>query len=307
MKYKVTLFGVKTETYEIYEKFHNKIDLVVTLSSKAKKNYHISGSAEICTLVDECFEADNYKLDSDLCDSFFKDNEFDIGIVIGWQRLIPQKVLDNFKYGIFGFHASPLGLPFGKGRSPVNWSIILGHEQVYHHCFQYNSKADDGLIFSTTKLEIFPWDNIKSLKKKSLVDFEYTLGILIQDYENEDLDLMEQDSTKEETFFPKRTPKDGLINILEDSTKIIFNLIRGISKPFPGAFLNYGDNKVIIWKAQPFSYQLFKNRKAGEVVKIFKDKSFILKTTDGTLLVTDYTDVELYEGVIFSYKSEMIK
>ena len=291
----------------MYEKFHNKIDLVVTLSSKEKKNYHISGSAEIGTLVDECFEADNYKLDSDLCDSFFKDNEFDIGIVIGWQRLIPQKVLDNFKYGIFGFHASPLGLPFGKGRSPVNWSIILGYEQVYHHCFQYNSKADDGLIFSTTKLEIFPWDNIKSLKKKSLVDFEYTLGMLIQDYENDDLVLMEPDSTKEETFFPKRTPKDGLINILEDSTKIIYNLIRGISKPFPGAFLNCGDNKVIIWQAQPFSYQLFKNRKAGEVVKIFKDKSFILKTTDGTLLVTDYTDVELYEGVIFSYKSEMIK
>ena len=89
--------------------------------------------------------------------------------------------------------------------------------------------------------------------------------------------------------------------------KIIYNLIRGISKPFPGAFLNCCDNKVIIWQAQPFSYQLFKNRKAGEVVKIFKDKSFILKTIDGTLLVTDYTDVELYEGVIFSYKSEMIK
>ena len=32
---------------------------------------------------------------------------------------------------------SPLGLPYGKGRSPLNWSIIRGFNQVYFNLFKY--------------------------------------------------------------------------------------------------------------------------------------------------------------------------
>jgi len=300
LKYKIVLFGVKTETYTIYQKFKDKIDLVVTLNSDEKKKYHISGGFKITNFVNECFETDDYKLSSKLCEHFFQNNKFEIGIVIGWQRLIPQKVLNNFNFGIFGFHGSPLGLPFGKGRSPVNWSIILGYKQVYNHCFQYNSKADDGLIYSTTKLEIFPWDDIGSMKKKSLIDFENTIDKLIADYQNDTLVLENQDRKKRESFFPKRNPKDGKINILEDSTELIHNLIRGVSKPFPGAFLNFNDEKCIIWQAQPFSAELYKDKKIGEITKVFSDDSFVIKTIDSTLLVTEYENIKVSKGMILS-------
>ena len=64
-----------------------------------------------------------------------------------------------------------------------------------------------------------------------------------------------------------------------------------MSYPFPGAFLFYNNFKVTIWEAYPFSYSLFNSSlyKIGEILKILKDNSFLLKTLDGVLLVKNYT------------------
>tara|TARA_Y100000591_G_C21347509_1_gene457762 strand:+ start:196 stop:396 length:201 start_codon:yes stop_codon:yes gene_type:complete len=44
----------------------------------------------------------------------------------------------------------------------------------------------------------------------------------------------------------------------------------------------------------PFSYHLFRDRK--DIIKVYRDISFVLKTLDGSLLVTDYTVSSLMEG-----------
>ena len=289
MKYKVVIFGVKTETQEVINRFQDSIDLVVTLDEDEKSKYHISGGDNLRSQDIEFFHTDNYSLKSDLCKNFFSNNQFDIGIVVGWQRLIPKYILENFKHGVFGFHASPLGLPFGKGRSPANWSMILGFQQVYSHFFQYNEKADDGFIYSTKKLDILPWDNIFTLKQKILFHQMNSIEKLLNDYINNNIKLSNQDKTLPETFFPKREPSDGKIDLTK-STEKIFNLIRGCTKPFPGAFLYYDKNIIAIWDAVPFSYELkFKKYRIGEIVKMYEDESFIIKTIDGSLLIKKWT------------------
>ena len=259
--YKVVLFGVKSDTYDLYKKFKKNIDLVITLDETESQNYHISGKKSIKSLIDkECYASNSYTFSTEECKKFFKNNTFDIGIVYGWQRIIPQYVLDKFKFGIFGFHASPLGLPFGKGRSPINWSLILGFEQVYNHCFRYNVNPDDGDIYSTTKLDILPWDNIASMKLKSIINAESVIFNLIKDYLLNKINLSNQSKSIPESFFPKRKSSDGIID-LNKSTNEIFNLIRGVSQPFPGAYLSYNGKKITIWDAVPFSYTLFNDKK----------------------------------------------
>ena len=108
----------------------------------------------------ECYSVGDYSLKT--CQDFFNNNEFEMGISYGWQRLIPQYILDRFETGVFGTHASPLGLPYGKGRSPLNWSIIRGFNQVYFNLFKYVAKADSGMMYSTVKFEINKWDTIES-------------------------------------------------------------------------------------------------------------------------------------------------
>ncbi|CAF3700014.1 unnamed protein product, partial [Rotaria sp. Silwood1] len=58
------------------------------------------------------------------------------------------------------------------------------------------------------------------------------------------------------SFFPKRTEEDGAIFWDKDTTEI-YNLIRGVTFPFPGAFSFLEDEKIRIWKAQPFDTRLF--------------------------------------------------
>ena len=289
MKYKVVVFGTKQSTSYLINKFKDDIDLVVTVNDN--KSYNIAGKGDVIGTANdnniECYSTDDYTLKS--CKEFFENNEFDIGISYGWQRLIPNSILGKFKHGVFGTHASPLGLPYGKGRSPLNWSIIRGFKQVYFNLFKYEVKADSGMIYSTTKFEINDWDTIESIKIKDLMVTKNQVGSLIADYKNGNIKLFPQKDNIEETFFPKRSPKDGKID-LTSSVRDIHNLIRGVTKPFPGAFLMCDDMKVTLWDAVPFDNQLdFGQYEVGEIIEFVEGTwRFILKLVDGTLLVNDF-------------------
>lgn len=302
MKYKVVVFGTKQSTSYLINKFKDDIDLVVTVNDN--KSYNIAGKGDVIGTANdnniECYSTDDYTLKS--CKEFFENNEFDIGISYGWQRLIPNSILAKFKHGIFGTHASPLGLPYGKGRSPLNWSIIRDFRQVYFNLFKYEVKADSGMIYSKTKFEINDWDTIESIKVKDLIVTKSQVGKLIEDYNNNNIKLFSQKDNIEETFFPKRSPKDGKID-LSLGVRDTYNLIRGVTKPFPGAFLMCDDMKITIWDAVPFDNQLdFSDYKVGEIIKFVEGTSkFILKLVDGTLLVNDYEcekDYHFREGLI---------
>ena len=300
MKYKVVVFGTKQSTSYLINKFKDDIDLVVTVNDN--KSYNIAGKGDVIGTANdnniECYSTDDYTLKS--CKEFFQNNEFDIGISYGWQRIIPQSILNEFKQGVFGTHASPLGLPYGKGRSPLNWSIIRDFRQVYFNFFKYVAKADSGLIYSTTKFEINDWDTIESIKEKDLIVTKNEVGKLINDYKNNDIKLFPQKDNIEETFFPKRSPRDGKID-LSLGVRDTYNLIRGVSRPFPGAFLMCGDMKVTIWNAVPFDNQLdFSEYQLGEVIRVMEDTDkFIIKLNDGSLLVNEYEcDTKIEQGVI---------
>ena len=50
----------------------------------------------------------------------------------------------------------------------------------------------------------------------------------------------------------------------------------------------------MIWKSQPFDSKIsYPNAHPGEVIEVFNDKSFVIKTTDGSLYVTEYDSKKL--------------
>ena len=67
--------------------------------------------------------------------NFFRTKAFDIGLCTSWQRIIPKDVLSCFRFGVFGWHGSGFEFPNGRGRSPINWSIRLGLNSIFHNCF----------------------------------------------------------------------------------------------------------------------------------------------------------------------------
>ncbi len=54
----------------------------------------------------------------------------------------------------------------------------------------------------------------------------------------------------EATYFGRRRPEDGEID-WDKSAVEIYNLIRAVTHPFPGAFTELAGKKYYIWKARP--------------------------------------------------------
>jgi methionyl-tRNA formyltransferase len=54
------------------------------------------------------------------------------------------------------------------------------------------------------------------------------------------------------SYFGGRKPADGTIDWTKSAVQI-YNLIRGVTHPYPGAFTELDGNRVIIWQAWPVS------------------------------------------------------
>ena len=192
MKYKVVVFGVKDTSENIVEFIQNTIcpvDLVITISSEVTKVNQVSGYKGLTFLTEKygitVHEADSYFLTDEKTQCFLSENEFDIGISMGWQRLIPKSVLDRFKYGIYGFHGNCGYLPFGRGRSPLNWSIILGDTRFNLNLFRYDEKADSPNVFATEMFSITPHDDIRTAQYKNMICSKNLIRRLLKAYEED--------------------------------------------------------------------------------------------------------------------------
>ncbi|MCH5248415.1 MAG: hypothetical protein J1E98_00710 [Lachnospiraceae bacterium] len=300
MKYNVVVFGVKDTSENIVEFINNTIcpvDLVITISPEVTKKNQVSGYKGLSILTEKygipVHEADSYFLTDEKTQTFLEENEFDIGISMGWQRLIPASVLDRFKYGIYGFHGNCGYLPFGRGRSPLNWSIILGDTRFNLNLFRYDEKADSPNVFATEMFSITPHDDIRTAQYKNMICSKNLIRRLLTAYEAGNITI-NTESRDFDSWYNKRTAADGKIDFHE-RTRNIYNLIRGVAAPFPGAFAMLGDEKVTIWSAHPFDEMIdFSAYAPGEVIDIFDDRP-IVRTVDGSLLINDYECTRLLQ------------
>lgn len=296
MKYKVVVFGVKDTSENIVSFIQEQIcpvDLVITISPEVTKKNQVSGYKGLSVLTEKygipVHEADSYFLTDEKTQEFMRDNEFDIGISMGWQRLMPKSVLDCFKYGVFGFHGNSGYLPFGRGRSPLNWSIILGDTRFNLNLFRYDEKADSPNVFATEMFSITPHDDIRTAQYKNMICSKNLIRRLLKAY-GEDNIVIRTDSRDFDSWYEKRTAADGKIDF-HARTREIHNLIRGVAAPFPGAFAMCGEDEVRVWEAHPFDEMIdFSAYAPGEVIDVF-DGKLVVRTVDGSLLIDRYACV----------------
>lgn len=293
MKYKVVVFGVKDTSEHIVRFIRENIcpvDLVITISPKVTEKNQVSGYKGLSGLTDQygipVHEADSYFLTDKKTQDFFAQNEFDIGISMGWQRLIPASVLDRFAFGIYGFHGNCGYLPFGRGRSPLNWSIILGDTRFNLNLFRYDEKADSPNIFATEMFSITPHDTIRTATYKNMICSKRLIRRLLDAYAAGNVEVR-TDSRDFDSWYMKRTAADGKVDF-HARTRDIYNLVRGVTAPFPGAFAYVGGEKITIWEAHPFDEMMdFSGYAPGQVIDIF-DGKLIVRTVDGSLIIDRY-------------------
>ena len=113
MHYRVVIFGVKDTTAEIVRFVQEKlcpVDLVVTIHPDVLSGNQVSGYEGLSWLEDKygipVYETHSYGLKDEETTKFFAENTFELGISMGWQRLLPGFVLSRFSEGVFGFHGN---------------------------------------------------------------------------------------------------------------------------------------------------------------------------------------------------------
>lgn len=214
----------------------------------------------------------------------------DFAIICGWRTIISTQLNDYFKLGMIAAHDSLL--PAYRGFAPINWCIINGEKQTGVTLFRIEvGEVDSGPIFIQKKVFIDKGEYAQSVCEKitdatidaffELID-KYEKGSLKKKYQNE----------KQASYTCKRSPEDGEINWHQPAEKI-FNLIRALAPPYPGAFCYYKKNKYIICQAK-----IGRNNKikyvgniVGRVIKIFEDSIEVL-CESGTIEILEWINTK---------------
>ena len=332
MHYQLVVFGVKDTSENIIEFIRRElgpVDLVITIAPKVLEHNQVSGFKGLSFLTERygipVFEAESYFLNDARTQRFIEENTFELGIVMGWQRLIPKQVLDAFRYGIYGFHGNCGYLPFGRGRSPLNWSVILGDTRFNLNLFRYDEKADSPNVFATQMFQISEHDDIRTAQYKNMICSKNLIRRLVLAYREAVRtggEIPIRTASRDfDSWYGKRTAADGKLDFHE-RTRHLYNLIRGVAAPFPGAFCYVKESaqsgtapagapetsavcaagkpqaeaeqaeaageRVTVWEAHPFDEMIdFSAYAPGEVIDVFDGRP-IVRTVDGSLRLDRY-------------------
>lgn len=217
--------------------------------------------------------------------STIKEFSPDVIFVAGWAELIPSEILSVPKMGVIGFH--PAKLPNDRGRSVLAWQIEDGYTETALTMFKYTNYPDGGDILAQERIVIEDTDYISDVLDK--VD-EATYNIMRAYFPlfRQGLLVGKKQDLSGGNFRRLRGEKDSAIN-WSDSCKNIYNKIRAISKPYPGAEFLLEGKKCKIWKAEILDMFPFgKKEKSGTVVAKLYDGTFVVKAADGFIHVTEY-------------------
>jgi len=170
----------------------------------------------------------------------------DLLIVCGWQRLLKKEILEIPRLGTVGFHASYL--PHYRGRAPVNWAIIMGEETTGATFFYLEEDADSGDIIAQKSIPITFQDNCRTVYAKATTAYIEMLC--------ENLPLLEKGKaprthnvSRSFPCYPGRKPEDGLIDFQRPAIDV-YNWIRALTHPYPGAFFYQDGKKILVWEAR---------------------------------------------------------
>jgi methionyl-tRNA formyltransferase len=161
--------------------------------------------------------------------------------------MIKRAILEIPRHGALNMHGS--FLPRYRGRAPVNWAVINGETETGATLHYMVEKPDAGDIVDQEKVGISFTDTALDVFAK-VADAAEMLIARSWPLLREGTALRVPMNLAQGSYFGGRKPADGLIDWGKSAVGI-YNLIRGVTHPYPGAFTFVDGKKVIIWQAWP--------------------------------------------------------
>ncbi|QKI89570.1 formyltransferase family protein [Thiomicrorhabdus xiamenensis] len=210
----------------------------------------------------------------------------------GWSQLIREPLLELAPKGVIGAH--PALIPRNRGRHPLIWAKALGLKTSGLTFFQMDQGADSGPIVSQKNFEILFTDTAFDLYQKIKKMAERQLPEVVQSLQDPDFRAQRQDLTQS-NLWRKRSRLDGIID-WRMSSEAIINLIRALTRPYPGATFSHSGEEFILWAAEPYPVSgreswAALDHEPGKCVWLQETNGKvrpIIRTYDGYILLTEW-------------------
>ena len=179
-----------------------------------------------------------------------------------YRKMLGAELLAIPNRGALNMHGSLL--PKYRGRVPINWAVLHGEIETGASLHYMDVKPDAGNLVAQTSVPILGDDSAHEVFQKVVVAAEVTLvralpQLIADTATSVPLDLAAG------SYFSGRKPEDGRIDWTK-SARDVYNLIRAVAPPYPGAFTEIGGEPVVIARARTVSNNEFQPHIAGSVV-----------------------------------------
>lgn len=205
----------------------------------------------------------------------------DLNLSVSYDQILRKPILNSAKMGFINVHAGKL--PEYRGRNVLNWAIINGEHEIGVTVHFVDEGIDTGDIIVQHTLPIYWADTYADVLDRSVEAIPQSVM--------EALDHLTDGTAKRVpqvhlpgTYFAQRGIGDEWLD-WSDTSLNIYNKIRAITRPGPGARTMKDGSEVIVWRAEYDPGWPKYKATPGQVVGVKNNKGVLVKTGDSTILI----------------------
>jgi methionyl-tRNA formyltransferase len=204
----------------------------------------------------------------------------DLILSVYYRHMIGTRILALPRLGAWNIHGSLL--PKYRGRAPINWAVLHGEPRIGMTLHRMVKSADAGAVVDQEGVDIGPRDTAEQAFRKVLPCARTVLARQLDALLAGTATETPQDEAQA-TYFGGRKPEDGRVDWTQPSRQI-FNLVRAVTDPYPGAFTDVNGSRLMLWWAEPDSPATRgRHGRPGEVLSV---SPLVVATGDGALELT---------------------
>ncbi|MBX7043816.1 MAG: methionyl-tRNA formyltransferase [Ignavibacteria bacterium] len=205
----------------------------------------------------------------------------DLGISVGFMKILPKKIFSAPAHGTVNLHCGKL--PQFRGRAPISRAILEGEESITVSVHMMNEKMDAGDVICEIELPLSDKDDVNTMYEKCS---EVSAGAVVSAigkvvsgkavFRKQEPDLTPRE---------KLTEAERRIDWKQDSRRI-FNQVRAMTFPYPGAKFRHKGKEYVVLHAKAAKAGKGDTGRPGEVVDS-SEKELTVATGSGSVVLRD--------------------
>ena len=190
----------------------------------------------------------------------------DLILSVYYRHMISERILDLAPLGAFNMHGSLL--PKYRGRAPINWAVLHGEPRIGMTLHRMVKRADAGAIVDQEGVEIDPRDTAEQAFRKVLPCARRGAGAPDRRPARRH-GPGNSAGRKPGHLFRRSQRRRTAASTGRRPSRQIFNLVRAVTDPYPGAFTDVNGDRLMVWWSEPDSPATRDRRgRPGEILSL---------------------------------------